>query len=256
MRLARSSPIHPGLKVGALTVVEPGEPRVVKESRSHKTDKEFRLLSTWLCDCDCGGKAIRTDDRLRRALRKGEEPCCRGCHQELARGIKEMIEARRLVQRSQRKARFLEMWEERSCLWSDWSNTSLRKRILQDLCLEFGPLPEEDVELPVERGAGWDGSKKAELGEGFSPNVYPDHDEAERLTLAQLKDERRCLREMRTNARKRERLLVETDRKIERAEEKLAKQIQRARAAWEPSLTQWLIEHANDLVVDDLTPAV
>jgi hypothetical protein len=172
------------------------------------------------------------------------------CLGELGRGIQALIEARRQELRVRRKAGFLEMWKQHKSLWIGWETTNLGKRVMRDLCRKFGPLPEEDLELPVERGVGWDGSQKKEDSE-IEIYVHHPHKEAERFTLAQLKNERRILREGRIHATRRERLLAKTEARITRAEAKIARQVEKSRAAWEPSLTQWLIEHAEDLIVDD-----
>jgi hypothetical protein len=108
----------------------------------------------WMCECDCGRKAIRSSGQLMQSRRSGQRPCCHQCLRELRGG-----------QWYQRLAllheRYLAQWVDHGTLYLDSQSKTIERNIRRDMAQELGfeLEPEPPVELlPPHDGRGGAGA--------------------------------------------------------------------------------------------------
>ena len=92
----------------------------------------------WWCSCDCGGRAKRHASRLMRSRRRGEQPCCQVCLEELRRGYwQDRAAMKREV--------FLARLERGETLWTDREVAALEETIMSAI----------EERLPSRRPDAW-----------------------------------------------------------------------------------------------------
>lgn len=106
--------------------------RVFGELTVISLESERRGTSrVWLCSCLCGGQALRTTYQLQEAERRGWQPCCLSCYEELYGGIRHQ-------KRTERIDRFKELWELDGTLYSEVNIAIMEEDVRSELIREYG----------------------------------------------------------------------------------------------------------------------
>ncbi len=143
-----------GQRFGDLTALRPVDKR--------------RGSIVWECSCECGGRALRKAQDLRRSLVDGSVPCCQVCLEELRGGLCEEHRQRTGRWAERRKETLRALWDEHRTLYSlsavDWMVHDVAEQLWRDSLI----VPDDPLELELRRQIEQYGSICPGLG--WSPN--------------------------------------------------------------------------------------
>lgn len=125
----------------------------------------------WLCECSCGGSALRTTARLRYAVKCGQVPCCRVCHEELMAGVREAGRRMWRERRARTRELYRILWDEHGTLYSGEATARLEAEIAGDLFAEFGVLADDPDVLRMRDHVRLHGA--IQVGQVWQPGEQP-----------------------------------------------------------------------------------
>lgn len=128
----------------------------------------------WLCDCVCGGTAIRFTSALNRAVRDGYWPTCARCRQDVASARKDFL-------RDALREAYRKQWVDTGTLWRPWQTRQLMTDVRDALARTLGE-PTETLpaasDMRLANGYPWEhrdvGRAKAAMIARGRPDLAPD----------------------------------------------------------------------------------